>query len=255
VAWAAVVLTAVVTVAYVSGTVALWRDTGRRIPGPNRVAAFLAGAGTLAVALSPWMEGAAGDDLAAHMSQHVLLWLVAAPLMVLGAPLRPLSRSLGREGRRAMRRVPRWAWRARAGAGSAAGLGAAWLLSTATLWAWHLPVLYEAAVRSPALHALEHVAFLATAGAFWWALAAARRGAGEGAALVALLLSSAQSAALGALLTFSGVPWYAAYPSLERQQLAGLVMWIPGGAVYLAAAGVLFFRWLERSEAAAQRSV
>jgi putative membrane protein len=143
--------------------------------------------------------------------------------------------------------VPRWAWRARARAGTAAGLGAAWLLSTATLWAWHLPVLYDAAVRAPALHALEHLSFLSTAVAFWWALAAARRGAGEGAALVALLLSSAQSAALGALLTFSGVPWYAAYPSLERQQLAGLVMWIPGGAVYLAAAGVLFFRWLERS--------
>jgi cytochrome c oxidase assembly factor CtaG len=56
-------------------------------------------------------------------------------------------------------------------------------------------------------------------------------------------------------MTFSGTAWYATYPSLERQQLAGVVMWIPGGLVYLVAAGVLFFRWLEHSEVAPQRSV
>jgi putative membrane protein len=253
--WGAVILVGVVAAAYAVGTVALRRSTTRRIPTPAQIAAFLAGVAALGIALSPWVDGLASTDLAAHMAQHVLLWLVAAPLLVLGAPLRPLAWSLGRPGRRSARLFPRWVWRARAAAGTAWGLAAVWAISTATLWAWHLPPLYEAAVRSPALHALEHAAFLGTAILFWWALTAARRGAGEGAALLCLILSSGQSAALGALLTFSGSPWYPDYPSLERQQLAGLVMWIPGSVTYLVAAAVLFLRWLDRSEAAAQRSV
>jgi putative membrane protein len=250
--WAAIVLVVVVLAAYLVGTAAL--GPGRR-PDPVRVTAFVLGAVSLGIAVSPWLERLAAGDLAVHMAQHVLLWLVAAPLMVVGGPLRPLARALGGAGRRTMRRLPRWVWRARARAGTAGGLATAWAVSTATLWSWHLPPLYQAAVRSPILHALEHASLLATAVLFWWAVAAARRGAGEGPALLSLLLSSGQSAALGALMTFSGTPWYATYPSLERQQLAGLVMWIPGGLVYLAAAGVLFLRWLERSEAAAQRSV
>lgn len=249
------ILVGAVAVAYAVGAAALRRATTGRVPTPAQMFAFLAGASALGVALSPWLDGLASTDLAAHMTQHVVLWLVAAPLLVLGAPLRPLMWSLGRTGRRSARMLPRWVWRARAGAGTAWGLAAVWGVSTATLWVWHLPPLYEAAIRRPAIHGLEHATLLATAIMFWWALTAARRGAGEGAALLCLILSSGQSAALGALLTFSGSPWYAGYPSLERQQLAGLVMWIPGSVTYLAAAAVLFLRWLDRSEAAAQRSV
>jgi putative membrane protein len=251
--WAAVALVIVILAAYLVGTAAMRPGTRRR--DPVRVTAFVLGAVSLGIAVSPWLERLAARDLAAHMAQHVLLWLVAAPLIVVGAPLRPVVRALGGAGRRTMRRVPRWAWRAPARAGSAAGLATAWSVSTGTLWGWHLPLLYEAAVTSPSLHALEHASLLGTAILFWWALAASRRGAGQGPALLVLLLSSGQSAALGALMTFSGSAWYASYPSLERQQLAGLLMWVPGGLVYLVAAGVLFLRWLERSEAAAQRSV
>jgi putative membrane protein len=250
-----VVVAGAVALAYVSGAAALRRATGRRVPAGPRIGAFLAGAAILGAALSPPFDRAAHDDLAAHMAQHVLLWLGAAPLLVAGSPLLPLTWALGPRGRRSAHRLPHWVWRARAAAGTAAGLAVAWVAATATLWAWHLPPLYETGVRSPALHAFEHASLLATAVAFWWSLAAARRRAGEGAALLSLLLSSGQSAALGALLTFSAVPWYPSYPSLERQQLAGLIMWIPGSVTYLVAAAVLFLRWLDRSEAVAQRSV
>ena len=253
--WAPVVLVAGVVLAYAAGVVDLRRSTGRAVPPASRVAAFVLGAVALAASLSPPVEVLAERNLAVHMLQHVVIWLGAAPLLVTGRPLAPLSRVLIPRGRRPARLVPRWAWRLREGAGTGGGLVVAWLAATATLWLWHVPPAYEVAVRSPALHALEHLSLLATAALFWWSLTAARRGAGEGAALVSLVLSAGQSAALGALLTFSTVPWYATYPSIDDQRVAGLIMWVPGGVVYLVAAGVLFLRWLSHEEPAGQRTV
>jgi putative membrane protein len=249
VAWSAVVAVASIALAYGVGVVDRRRSTGR-IDGV-RVAAFAGGALALAAALSPPLESAAERRLAPHMVQHVLLWLVAAPLLVAGEPVGTLARLMG--PRRLGRLVPRWVWRVRAWTGTGSGLIAVWGLATATLWAWHLPAAYEAAVARPWLHGLEHLSLLATAMLFWWSLAAARRGAGEGAALVSLVLSGLQSAALGALLTFSAVPWYEPYPSVEDQQLAGAVMWVAGGLVYLAVASGLFVRWLDRDTAMARR--
>jgi cytochrome c oxidase assembly factor CtaG len=122
----------------------------------------------------------------------------------------------------------------------------AWTLHVGALWAWHAPALYERALRSERVHVLEHLCFFWTALLFWWVLAdrRARTRLGTGGALLYLFAAALQSTALGAFLTFAQHPWYRAHArsalawgltALEDQQLAGLIMWIPSGLVYLVA--------------------
>ncbi len=114
------------------------------------------------------------------------------------------------------------------------------------VWAWHAPPLFEAALVNPPLHMLEHASFVLTAIWFWSALLASVRSPsrrlGAGVAILATLI---HSGILGAILTFAPRPIYAVYrddaltlgvDALADQQLAGLVMWVPGGVIYLVAA-------------------
>jgi putative membrane protein len=118
------------------------------------------------------------------------------------------------------------------------------------LWGWHLPVAFEAALHDAWIHDLQHASFLASALLFWWVLFARRTRGGDGPAVLYLFTTMVHTGALGALLTFSPTAWYGAYAggfglsALEDQQLGGLVMWIPGGTVYLAAGVHLLGRWL-----------
>jgi putative membrane protein len=135
----------------------------------------------------------------------------------------------------------------------------AWLGFTVALWAWHAPGLYQAALRDDAIHILEHLVFLLTAGLFWWALLKPTN-AGEvryGLAVPYLFTTALQSGILGALMTFTSQPWYAYYASrvgawgltpLQDQQLAGLIMWLPGGLVFTALTIAYFAAWLQALE-------
>jgi putative membrane protein len=192
------------------------------------------------------------------MVQHLILMLVAAPLLVLGEVPLALLWALPRPWRRALGlalRAPALygAWRA------LSSPICAWLLFTAALWVWHAPALYEAALRDEAVHALEHLGFLGTALLFWWALL---RQGGSGAArswraLPYLFATLIQSGLLGALMTFAAQPWYPAYAPLvppwgltplQDQQLAGLIMWIPGGALFTLLTIGYFAAWLRALE-------
>ena len=133
-----------------------------------------------------------------------------------------------------------------------------WLLHGLALWVWHLPALYQAALGSAAIHAVEHTCFLATACLFWWALIHGRYGrVGYGAAVVFVFATAVHSEALGALLTFAPRVWYPLYAArspaagldpLEDQRLAGLLMWIPFGVIFLILALGLFAAWLGEAE-------
>jgi len=115
-------------------------------------------------------------------------------------------------------------------------------VQTMVLWSWHLPRMFEAALASPPMHALQHASFLASAVLFWWAMARRRTGYGIGA--LCQFVTSLQTGMLGALMTFSASIWYPSYAgpgpgvltALEDQQLAGLIMWIPAGLVHVGAA-------------------
>ena len=230
---------------YGLGLSRLWRSAGRgHGVSVMQVAAFYASILTLLVALCSPIDAVADVLFSAHMLQHVLLITVAAPLAVLGAPLLPLLWALPRAFRVPAAR--RWnAVGMRSVGASITRPLPAWGLHTLALWAWHLPGPYSAALSNDWLHALEHMSFFLTAMLMWWTAFRPLRGhGGIGGSLVVLAGTLAQSGALGAILTFSGTPWYTAQSlgaaawhltPLEDQQLAGLVMWIPAGFVYLAA--------------------
>jgi cytochrome c2 len=127
------------------------------------------------------------------------------------------------------------------------------LLHAAAVLAWHLPSLYEATLRSEAAHAAQHASFLVTAVIFWWALLRGGARPRRGAAVLALFVTTVYTGGLGALLTVSETPWYTAYGDaaaawgltpLEDQQLAGIIMWMPGAGPYLLAALMLVAGWI-----------
>lgn len=112
---------------------------------------------------------------------------------------------------------------------------------------WHMPRLFELTLRSDGWHIAQHVSFISSALLFWWAMANGRSGrAGALVAALCLFITSMIGGGLGALMAFSASPWYAGYAELgltpfgltpeEDQQLAGLIMWVPGGLYHLVAA-------------------
>ena len=209
---------------YAAGVQRLWvrAGAGRGI-GYVNLGAFAAGMAVLAVAALGPFEAL----LWSHMVQHELLMVLAAPLLVLGQPLVAFARVVPL-------RVPR-------------SLGeplVASVLHAAAIGAWHIPALFVAATASETLHLAQHASFLGSALLFWWMVFARR----DLAALIALFGTMLYTGALGALMTFSRAPWYAGY-ELADQTMAGLVMWIPAGLAYPAAALYLGSRWLGRSPA------
>jgi cytochrome c oxidase assembly factor CtaG len=133
----------------------------------------------------------------------------------------------------------------------------AWSVHAVALWVWHAPPLFQRTLDSHLAHTLQHASFLGSALLFWWALAhSRRRGMGLGGAVLYTFTTAAHTGALGALLTFAPTLWYPVYGDttawgltpLEDQQLAGLIMWIPAGIVYVLAALMLSAQWLRDSE-------
>jgi putative membrane protein len=241
---------------YVRGLRALWRAAGAsRGVSAGEAACFLGGWLALVVALVSPIDAIAAELFWVHMVQHEVLMLVAAPLLVLARPLAVWSWALPQGWVRALMRPARSTLLRRAWAALTAP-PAAWLLHAAALWLWHVPAFFNAAVASEGWHVAQHASFFATALVFWWACigaAAARRGSGAGVLYV--FTTMVHTGALGALLGFSRTAWYAndavgwGWTPLADQQLGGLIMWVPAGAVYLAVGLALFARWLGAARA------
>jgi putative membrane protein len=196
------------------------------------------------------------------MTQHEILMLVAAPLLVLG---RPMVVCLWAFSHQEARRITSWTrgrWVEQTWACISNPL-AAWLIHLAALWVWHIPALFEATLDSDVAHALQHMSFLFSALLFWWAVLQGRqRALGYGLAVVYMFTTALQSGLLGVLLTVSTRIWYPAYRErarawgltpLEDQQLGGLIMWIPAGIVYIVAGLALMAGWLREVDSRAER--
>lgn len=175
---------------------------------------------------------------AAHMAQHVLLLAVAPPLIVLSTPWTRLWQSLPRALTHPI---------------------FAWTLFNATMVVWHIPALYDASLRSGALHGFEHCLFFGTGLLFWgaafdsarlaswWRIAYLTTGMLVGW-LIALVLAFATSPLYSAYAALPHRPW--GLSELADQQIAAGVMWVPGSLAYTVAIIVFVYRWLEPESSA-----
>ncbi len=223
---------------------------------PGRGAAFWTGLLVLAIAVISPLDALARETLAARTVQHTLIALLAAPLLVLGSPVTVVQFALPARIRlsisRASERLPwisrGWSWMSQ--------FGFAWLFYAVTLWLWHLPGLHAAALASGIVHNAMHVSLLVAGLLLWRSLIRPAGQTWSGKRILQAFATALHSVALGVLLTVSPQPWYTAYADavqwrlspLEDQQLAGLVIWISGGLVYVIAGLALVVAWLDAVE-------
>ena len=220
-----------------------------------RVAASGGGLLSVFVALSPALDQLAHSSFVAHMVQHLLLIVGAAPLLLLADPFAALFWALPTSMRVGAGRLLRpgttlrWLWR------GLTVMSVAWLVHVAALWLWHLPIAYDAAAADRGVHDLEHLVFVGTAVLFWWPIIQPaprlRARVSHSGRVVYLVLAAMQGALLGLLLAMSPQTWYRSYPNAEDQSLGGLVMWGIGGAVDMLAVLILIGRYLVSQERAA----
>lgn len=227
----------------------------------GRALYFISGVLVVVVALeSPLDELGDGYLFSAHMLQHLLLLLLAPPLLLLGLPGTFWGRLL---------RNPRLASVARFLARPAL----AWIIGMGTIWVWHAPPLYNAALADERIHIIEHLMFLVSATIFWWPalspLREMRMAPLQG--IPYLFGAAASSAVLGILLTFTPPGPYPEYlhpvdelgvlPLLRQQwgltpgtdqQIGGLLMWVPGGLIYLSGILLSLGRWYRQEGGAVQ---
>jgi putative copper resistance protein D len=223
--------------------------------------AFFGGLAVVAVALLSPLDTYADALLSVHMAQHLLLTLVAAPLLLLGRPGTLALRVVSPDRRR------RWL---RAGHGRLGRLASsplvAWTVFAAAGWAIHFSPLFDAALRSAPLHVAEHALFLATALLFWWPVVGGqpgRRPLPHPVRLLYLGVAMPQNTFLAlAVLGADGV-LYSHYADLARtwgptpladqRQGAGL-MWVAGDLILLASVLLVAVAWARHEERATERA-
>jgi putative membrane protein len=239
----------------------------RRAPGggaavrARETAAFAGGWLVTALALASPLDAAGGVLFSAHMVQHEMLMIVAAPLLVVGTPLTVFVWATSGVWRRApvlMRTAARLL-------NVASAAPVAWVLHAAAIIAWHVPALFDAAVHHAPVHAAQHASFFGTAWLFWWGLLrGGSRRAAYGVAVLSVFTTAVYTSVIGALLAVAPTQWYSAYSAstwswglspVDDQQLGGLIMWVPGGLVYTAVGLWMFSEWLRDSERRAGSAV
>lgn len=239
--------------AYLLGWRSLRREgNASKVLGCSRIWMFSGGMFVLGIALVSPIDILAERSMSVHMTQHMLLMLVAPPLLVWGRPVVAWLWAFPLAGRRRIGQA--WiASRFHRTYGFMMRPIVVWACASIMLWFWHIPFAYDLALEHESVHAVEHLCFFMTSLAFWNLTLApcGRRQTGHGAALVMVATFFFHSGLLGALLTFARTPLYPPYAggafglaALEDQQLAGLIMWVPAGTVYLVAMLSLFASWL-----------
>ena len=244
----------VLTGAYLAGVGPLRRRYGLapRVP-KGQVTTFLVAVLVLYIAvLSPLHE--LGDEylFSAHMVQHLLLTLVVPPLLLLSTPgwlLRPALAFPRVMGVARVVTLP----------------VVAFFLFNTVFAVWHVPALYELALRERGIHILEHLMFLTAGVVMWWPILSPLLELPRASYLVQmvyLFLQPTVPAIIGAMIAFSdGViyRWYAEAPRVwgisahTDQQVGGLIMWVPGGLAFLLTLTVVFLVWASQEESEAQR--
>ncbi len=248
---------ATVAVTYVHGWWRL-RAAGHE-PVRWRAVLYLLGLATMAATLLA-LDEPADERFSMHMVQHLLLVMVAVPLVMLGNPLAVVLWGFPRRARRAVAATLVPGARLRRALCALTSLPVAGVVYTATMWLWHVPYLYDLAVENELLHAVEHVTFILTAMLFWWPVLEpaprVRPRQHAGLQILYLVLATAQNTALGIALTLperSFYPHYAAHAGLlgisavDDQAFGGGLMWSMGH-MYLLPILLIAYRLSRESE-------
>jgi cytochrome c oxidase assembly factor CtaG len=232
-----------------------WWRLSKRATAPVRSALFLSGWTVLTLALTSPLHEAGERSFTMHMIEHELIMLVSTLLLAgsgAGAVLawglpRSLRRALGGSWKSPLQSL----WRRLTDPVTAT------IVQGAVMWAWHAPILFDRALDSFGWHIAQHASFFVSSLLFWWAMLHPR-GRNYGVSAACLFATSLIGGALGALMSLSSSPWYADYAAMsmtgigldpvDDQRLAGLIMWIPGGAVHALAALALCYKWLKLAE-------
>ena len=240
----------------------LWasRRVGRAHPGnPNpaiRVVCWLAGLGAIWLALQSAIERYDTTLFSDHMIQHILLALIAPPLLALGGPITLLLR-VSRPGTRRRVILPiLHSWPVKAITFPVV----TWVLFALTMWGTHFSPMFNQSLEEPAVHQLEHLLYLVTGCLFWWpvvALDPTPWRMSEPVRILYTFLQMPQNSFLGLAIVSATAPMYAHYASLIRdwgpdaltdQQMAGAAMWVIGDLVFLAAIMGIVLGWMRREE-------
>jgi putative membrane protein len=222
----------------------------------RRVAFFLAGIVAIELALQSPIEYYDTTLFSDHMVQHILLTLVAAPLLALGAPITLLLRLATHEQRR------RWILPV-LHSGPVRFLSfpvVAWIVFAGVMWGTHFSPIFNESLENPLVHDLEHVAYLFAALLFWWPAVGADPSPWRmphPARLFYVFLQMPQNTFLAVAILAAPAPLYAHYANLNLswgggpladQQLAGGFMWITGDLIFLAAILLIVAGWMRHEQ-------
>jgi putative copper resistance protein D len=238
------------------------RRHGRSAFPVHRVACFLSGLAVVYVALQSPIDSYADLLLSDHMAQHLLLTMVAAPLLVLGTPITlALAATSARNRRRYVLPVLR--------SKVVRVLGSplfGWAAFAVVMWGTHYPPLYDAALKSETIHSLEHLAYLSSAALFWWPVFGLDPNPARiphAARILYLFLAMPVTAVLGLSIYSSNhvlYPFYATATAsiggspLSDQHLAGGIMWEGGLLLMVPTLAFVLLDWMRRDELEAERT-
>ncbi len=223
----------------------------RNRPPRGRTLAFIAGLAAILVALVSPVEAYEGSLFSVHMVQHMLLELVAAPLLLLGAPITLALRASSPSVRRGLLTV----LQSRVVHVVSFPL-VAWLLFAAVNWGWHFSEAYNVALENVPLHYFQHFTFLAAALLFWWPVVGLDPSPWRlpyPVRLFYLFLAMPQNSFLGVALMSAPQVLYSHYLTVERawgpsplddQNLGGILMWVMGDAAFLIGMGLVVVAWV-----------
>lgn len=236
-----------------------------RLAARWRLVSYLAGLFFIGLALLSPIDILSQQLFLMHMIQHLLLIMIAPPLLLIANPMpfmlwglpprarrvagRALGVALGRESgfRRSLRTLT--------------SPGLVWLFWVASVVGWHDPDAYNAALRSDLVHDIEHLFFFAAGMLYWWHVTGAgpriHKQIGMVGRIGFVLAAIPPNMGLGVILAFIGEPIYTYYTAVPRlwslsvlddQRIGGVIMWVPGSMMYIIAALILISRLLQRED-------
>lgn len=254
------------TALYLRGFARLHRQMPSRFT-LRRLGFYLSGNAALAIALASPLEALDDRLLITHMMQHLILLVIAPPLLLLGAPQIPLVRALPPFIAKRTIGVIAKSHACRRCFALVTHPASTILLFSIAMLGWHLPRLFELALRNNYWHAVEHGCFLAAGILFWYPVIRPWPAVERWSRLAFvpyLLIADAENSMLAAFMIFSGRLFYPIYAITPRiggisaatdQIVAGAIMWVPGSIVFLVPAVMIVIGALESRTLARPRTL